>query len=354
MSFLRIAPPNRVCNVCSKFSSLSISATDKGLKFRPLLLPFAKSRQSQTRAFGVTRIKRVDKEELLFEETKPPNHEDDVNSTAASKNSETATSIDTSTSVPSTDALPWYLKQQASIPSQIQKPIEIPDLPKNPPPLLQTLLEYISNTAGLDDLEVLDLREIDPPPALGSKLIMVFATARSEKHLHVSADRLCRYLRREHGLKANADGLLGRNELKIKLRRKAKRMRMFANMGGSALEGSNIDDGIRTNWICCTIGKIPAHPLDTDVPGDGAGVEFVGFRDVQPGVNVVVQMFTEEKRTETDLETLWNGVLKTHQTKNQRADELLEEVKEDEESFVDEMESKDSNRPSATASPQVS
>lgn len=158
---------------------------------------------------------------------------------------------------------------------------------------------------------------------------MIIGTARSEKHLHVSADRFCRWLRRDHGLRANAAGLLGRNELKIKLRRKMKRMKMLANVGGREPEG-NIDDGIRTGWICCTLGKMEAHPEDTEMPG--ADVEnFIGFRDVKPGVNVVVQMFTEEKRVEIDLETLWGGVLKTYDRRNMEAEEKLKlwDVEED-------------------------
>lgn len=165
---------------------------------------------------------------------------------------------------------------------------------------------------------------------------MIIGTARSEKHLHVAADRFCRYLRREHSLKANAAGLLGRNELKIKLRRKAKRMRMLANVGGAAPEG-NIDDGIRTGWICCTLGKIEAHSNDMHMPGDNVQ-EFVGFREVKPGVNVVVQMFTEEKRVETDLETLWGGVLRTHQRRDQSAGEALQELEQD----IEELELEDS------------
>lgn len=236
-------------------------------------------------------------------------------------------------------SIPWYLRQQSSVQSPVQQPAEIPDLPPNPPPLLETLLEYVSVTAGLDDLQLLDLRDLDPPPALGAKLIMIIATARSEKHLHVAADRFCRYLRREHGLKANAAGLLGRNELKIKLRRKAKRMRMLANVGGTIPEG-NIDDGIRTGWICCTLGKLEAHPQDTHMPGDDVK-EFVGFRDVKPGVNVVVQMFTEEKRAETDLETLWGGVVRTHQRKDKTADEALRELEEDIEDLEEDVEESD-------------
>jgi ribosomal silencing factor RsfS len=228
--------------------------------------------------------------------------------------------------LPKDESIPWYL-QGANAPESAPRPIDIPDLPSNPPPLLKTILEYVAITAGLDDIELLDLRHLDPPPALGPKLIMIIATARSEKHLHVSADRFSRYLRREHGLKANAAGLLGRNELKIKLRRKAKRMRMMANVGGAAQEG-NLDDGIRTGWICCTLSKIEAHPEDTHMPGDDVK-EFVGFRDVKPGVNVVVQMFTEEKRAETDLETLWGGVLRTHRRESRAVEETLKEVEDD-------------------------
>lgn len=229
-------------------------------------------------------------------------------------------------------SLPWYLQSQHTRESSLAEVEDrhrqnIPELPPNPPPLLQELLDYISITAGLDDLNLLDLRHLDPPPALGPKLIMIMGTARSEKHLHVSADRFCRWLRREHRLKANAAGLLGRNELKIKLRRKMKRMKMLANVGGQETEG-NIDDGIRTGWICCTVGKIEAHPADTEMPGDDVE-NFVGFRDIKPGVNVVVQMFTEEKRNEIDLETLWGGVLKTHDRKNTEAEEKLKALDAD-------------------------
>jgi hypothetical protein len=239
---------------------------------------------------------------------------------------------------PSDESIPWYLRSQSSAPSPVQA-AEIPDLPPNPPPLLETLLEYVSVTAGLDDLQLLDLRHLDPPPALGPKLIMLIATARSEKHLHVAADRFCRWLRRDHGLKANAAGLLGRNELKIKLRRKAKRMRMLANVGGAMPEG-NLDDGIRTGWICCTLGKIEAHPDDMHMPGDNVQ-EFVGFRDIKPGVNVVVQMFIEEKRAETDLETLWGGVLRTHQRRDKSADEALMELEQDIEDLEEDVEESD-------------
>jgi len=341
MSFARSVSSRFACSACRKTTARSSAPISRANSVALRASPSALSRC----AFSASASRRADRNddtaedpELAFldDSTKsaPIDTEPQTPATASLGDIQDAASqVATEATPPAENAppvqnasIPWYLKQQSSVPSPVQ-PAALPDLPPNPPPLLETLLEYVSVTAGLDDLELLDLRNLDPPPALGPKLIMVIATARSEKHLHVAADRFCRWLRREHGLKANAAGLLGRNELKIKLRRKAKRMRMLANVGGALPEG-NIDDGIRTGWICCTLGKLEAHAEDTHMPGDNVQ-EFVGFREVKPGVNVVVQMFTEEKRAETDLETLWGGVLRTHQRNNKSADEALKELEQD-------------------------
>jgi ribosomal silencing factor RsfS len=324
MYLSRAASSSFVCNACQRAAARSSTLPVNGAVQRASLRSNATPTRSSRRAFS-TSI-------LLNKERNDPSAEDPEfafldEDTAAAADTASAVEVEAVEASPAVDlTIPWYLRQQSALREQTQKPIDIPDLPPNPPPLLKTILEYVSITAGLDDLELLDLRHLDPPPALGPKLIMIIGTARSEKHLHVAADTFARFLRREHGLKANAAGLLGRNELKIKLRRKAKRMRMLANVGGAVPEG-NIDDGIRTGWICCTLSKIEAHPDDMHMPGDNVE-EFVGFRDAKPGVNVVVQMFTEEKRAETDLETLWGGVLRTHQRQDRAADDKLKELEE--------------------------
>ncbi|KAJ4990303.1 hypothetical protein SVAN01_04185 [Stagonosporopsis vannaccii] len=346
-------PSRFVCNACRRVASRATPAASvsNGLTIRA---SWSSSRVLRS-AFSTSISRRKDKQdptntdpEYAFLDVKDPTDtkvqaQEPVATTQDAVEPESASeaiteSLGDAAPTPSTAApsIPWYLKQQSAPRAPVQA-AEIPDLPANPPPILATLLEYIAVTAGLDDLSLLDLRDLDPPPALGPKLIMIIATARSERHLHVAADRFARWLRREHGLKANAAGLLGRNELKIKLRRKAKRMRMLANVGGAMPEG-NIDDGIRTGWICCTLSKVEAHPEDTHMPGDDVQ-EFVGFRDVKPGVNIVVQMFTEEKRAETDLETLWGGVLRTKKREERTADEMLREVERDLEDL--EMEDKD-------------
>lgn len=201
-------------------------------------------------------------------------------------------------------AVPWYLQVQS--PQREVKPLSerqrIPELPESPPPILQPLLQKVSVDLGMDDLTLIDLRKLDPPPALGANLFMLIGTARSERHLHVSADRLCRWLRSTYKLRPSADGLLGRNEMKLKLRRKAKRAKLMGNTDGTE------DDGIRTGWVCVDVGVVEgAEGEVVDIPEPQ---DFVGFGRKTDGVRVVVQMLTEEKRQEIELERLWGGILK--------------------------------------------
>jgi hypothetical protein len=201
-------------------------------------------------------------------------------------------------------AVPWYL--QVESPQRAPQPLSerqrIPDLPEAPPPILQLLLQQVSIDLGMDDLSLLDLRKLDPPPALGANLLMLIGTARSERHLHVSADRLCRWLRSAHKLRPDADGLLGRNELKLKLRRKAKRAKLM----GSTDE--NVDDGVRTGWVCVDVGVVEG--VEGESGTTVQHTDFVGFGRRTDGVRIVVQLLTEEKRAEINLEKLWGGILK--------------------------------------------
>lgn len=229
---------------------------------------------------------------------------------------DSAPSMNTLLSRPSANeaAVPWYLQVNSPIPEQervLSERQRLPDLPPHSPPLLQPILEHVSVDLGLDDLSLLDLRALDPPPALGANLLMIIGTARSEKHLHVSADRLCRWLRSSHGISPFADGLLGRNELKLKLRRKAKRSRLLSGVGAKETASTDIDDGIRTGWVCVNVGKVEGGVLPHDRHLAETKIEnFVGFGSQSTACNIVVQMMTDEKRGQIDLETLWNGILR--------------------------------------------
>ena len=221
---------------------------------------------------------------------------------------------------------PWYL--QVKIPQRIESPLlerqRLPDLPPDPPPLMQSLLEHISIDLGLDDLSLLDLRDLDPPPALGSNLMMVLGTARSEKHLHVSADRFCRWLRATHKLTPYADGLLGRGELRLKLRRRARRTRILSRVGSP--ETSSADDGLRTGWVCVNVGIVEDGANHTR--GSSATQGYVGFGDDNEGARIVVQMLTEEKREELKLEELWKQAIARHERRKDKVLQGQEELQE--------------------------
>ncbi|PYH96420.1 hypothetical protein BO71DRAFT_320805 [Aspergillus ellipticus CBS 707.79] len=219
---------------------------------------------------------------------------------------------------PSNDSphIPWYLQEESSSADALQTSSrdKLPDLPDNPPAILPTLVDYVFKDLGLDELKIIDSRGLDMPPALGANVIMIIGTARSVKHLNVSADRLCRWLRSTYKLSPYADGLLGRNELKIKLRRKARRARLSSRSGRIFDEK---DDGITTGWICVNAGVVEKTPVEKEVD-----YTFEGFGHTAPGIRVVVQMFTEEKREEVDLESLWQSVLDRAEKKMQKYSEV--------------------------------
>ena len=223
---------------------------------------------------------------------------------------------------------PWYLQvdrlQAVTEPSPNRN--RLPPLPENSPPLLEPVLQYMSNDLGLDALCILDLRKLDPPPGLGSNLLMVLATSRSEKHLHVSASRLCKWLRGSHKLSPYADGLLGRGEIKLKLRRKARRAKLLRSVGSS--EKTDLDDGLSTGWICVNVGRIDSGENALDP--SPALENFVGFGRQAAGITFVIQMMTESKREELDLEELWGNALVRHEKREARLSqpplEMLEKL----------------------------
>ena len=227
----------------------------------------------------------------------------------------------------SDNSTPWYL--QVDPPEREHSPLahrqRLPELPPDPPPLLQPMLEHVFADLGLDDLVLFDLRTLDPPPALGANLIMVIGTARSEKHLHVSADKFCRWMKTTHRKAPYADGLLGRGELKLKLRRKARRARILSRVGSA--ETSNTDDGIRTGWICVTVDNIQdGRPTEE---ASKVADDYVGFGGEESGAKVVIQMLTREKREELDLEDLWGKTMRRHERKQDRISRGLEDTVED-------------------------
>lgn len=243
----------------------------------------------------------------------PPTPPSSANGSATSADESVIPAHESTTSA-NEAAVPWYLQVEPPIVEQshaLSERQRLPDLPDYSPDILQPILEHVSKDLGIDDLSLLDLRALDPPPALGANLLMIIGTARSEKHLHVSADRLCRWLRSNHGLTPFADGLLGRNELKLKMRRKAKRSRLLSAVGAKETGSGSVDDGIRTGWVCVSVGRVKGGVTPEQQEKDAQDIEnFVGFGAQSSRCNIVVQLMTDEKRGEIDLETLWEGILR--------------------------------------------
>ncbi|KAJ5159626.1 ATPase synthesis protein 25 [Penicillium canariense] len=231
-------------------------------------------------------------------------------------------SVKSETSTPATSHAPWYLQEEQQATEERPVPGDhIPEIPENSPEILPVLLDYTYKDLGLDQLKLFDLRGLDIPAALGANVIMIVGTARSVKHLNVSADRLCRWLRSKYKLSPYADGLLGRNELKIKLRRKAKRARAASHAGTTVDEK---DDGITTGWICVNAGVVDRNAAKTDLKDAG----FEGFGQLETGTNVVVQIFTEEKRADLDLDGLWQKTLERAERNRLRDESEAEPSKE--------------------------
>ncbi|KID94762.1 hypothetical protein MAJ_09293, partial [Metarhizium majus ARSEF 297] len=200
---------------------------------------------------------------------------------------------------------PWFLEvEPPRHPPSLHAPF-VPNAPNESPELIAPMIKYIFEDMGLDDISLMDLRDLDPPAALGPNLIMLFATARSERHLHISSGRFVRWLRRNYKVGARADGLIGPGELKTKLRRLRKKAKL---MGTNTMILPGGDNGISTGWVCVnfsTSDKVSDETVSYDESG-----RFSGFGASPTGTTIVVQCMTEPRRNELNLETLWQGVLK--------------------------------------------
>ncbi|KAJ4424063.1 ATPase synthesis protein 25 mitochondrial [Gnomoniopsis sp. IMI 355080] len=223
--------------------------------------------------------------------------------------------IESEDAVDSEDA-PWYLQEEPPRhPTLVPELQPLPEIPQNTPAILGDLVKCLAEDMGLDDLNLMDLRSLDPPAALGPSLIMLFGTARSERHLHISAGRLKSWLRKK-GLNAHADGLIGRKDFKIALRRRQRKAKLLGTTPSPA------ESGLTTRWICMNLGTIEYQSTD-EMPLESENGTMSGFGVRQTGgTTIVVQMFTESKRKELELETLWSRILARRSNKLRVEDDL--------------------------------
>ncbi|KAF4999504.1 hypothetical protein FDECE_11495 [Fusarium decemcellulare] len=212
------------------------------------------------------------------------------------------------------DDVPWFLEVEPPRHPESQHAVDLPKIPEDAPEVLGPMVKYIFEDMGLDEISLLDLRDLDPPAALGPNLIMLFGTARSERHLHVSSGRFVRWLRKNHSIDARADGLIGPGELRTKLRRLRKKAKL---MGTNTAIIPGGDNGISTGWVCVHFSS-SGDNINEAASFDDSG-RFSGFGAPQTGTTVVIQCMTEARRGELDLEALWKGVLKKNLRENKKA-----------------------------------
>lgn len=281
-SYCRLAALKLFANPANTLPSIRVSS----LEYRPRLITAASIRTFSTQLIRNGRSDPSTSTGDGLEEKDTLDSQEHEN--AATGSSSTTTNV------------PWYLQVEPPRHVASIEPPPLPEVPSDSPEIVNSLLEYVSEDLGLDELSLLDLRELDPPAALGPNLFMLFGTARSERHLNVSAGRLLRWLRAKHRVWAHADGLLGPNERKLKLRRKTKRAKLLGGV-------EDTDDGIKTGWICVNLGTIGRSKEESTVVTDDGRV--AGFGVSQNGSTVVVQIMTESRRAEMGLEALWKQAL---------------------------------------------
>lgn len=207
------------------------------------------------------------------------------------------------------DDTPWFLDEAPPRHPPSQHTVTLPTVPEDSPALLGTMIKYIYEDMGLDSLSLLDLRDLDPPASLGPNLIMLFGTARSERHLHVASGRFVRWVRRNYRVPARAEGLIGAGELKTKLRRLRKKAKL---MGQNTAMVPGGDNGISTGWVCVNFRALDnpdGHNQTEETRFDESGA-ISGFGAAEGGTTIVVQCMTEARRAELELETLWKGILR--------------------------------------------
>lgn len=118
--------------------------------------------------------------------------------------------------------VPWYMRHSdAQNVSESKHITEIPTL-ENSPASLEPILKHMAIEIGLDNLQLVDLRELDPPSSFGPA-ILVLASGKSDKHLTRASLELSKWIKNTFGVLVGREGLTTSNFLRVHQRRLRKR-----------------------------------------------------------------------------------------------------------------------------------
>ncbi|ANB13870.1 Atp25p [Sugiyamaella lignohabitans] len=181
------------------------------------------------------------------------------------------------------DDIPWYLRNTDTIKAteSLQSREPLPDFPFASPRSLENMAKYMIEDLGLVDLQIIDLRHVQPASPFGPNDIMLLCSGKGSRHLTKASQSLIGYVKQNYNQLADTEGILSSNFLRVynrRLRKRAQRQgtanREF--MAGGDSTGTMVD---RTgSWVV----------LDTKVDG------------------IYIHIFTEERRSEVDLEGYWS------------------------------------------------
>ncbi|KAK7206121.1 hypothetical protein BZA70DRAFT_309846 [Myxozyma melibiosi] len=172
------------------------------------------------------------------------------------------------------DSTPWYLRTAESMKEQEEKVVEpLPEMPKNSPKQLESILKYVIDDLGLQEVAVSDLRSM--MTVFGNDAIMVVCTARSERHLNRAAEELRVHLKREFRSKPRIEGLVGKERMKVQERRIKKKLSRYT--GDMNSYEKDLRSQNSNSWVFVKTGIEGIH----------------------------VHIITGERRWELDLEGLW-------------------------------------------------
>ena len=191
--------------------------------------------------------------------------------------------VDTKETEQHVNSTPWYLQsdyvhpmRQDNIPTRSRQLNTDPLIPHGTPQTIADITRFIAKETALQEVEVLDLGKRDPPPIWGAETYMVFAVARSARHLQSACSAITTHIKHTYKARVSTDGMPSKDAILL------RRRRLRRKIAKRVLKGLSTDDILPEQplgWICMEV----------------------------PSENLVVQLLTEQGIQDTELKKFWKS-----------------------------------------------